>query len=243
LRFLSLFFGLWKEPAPTQPSTFSPLISNQPVIGAALELERRLYESAVGAVEQTFAKEGLVITFLTSGAIVALGSCLQAYANVASRLGSVCLVLGTVLFSLAVSCLAVSFMMLAAILKGHKVEDLPDGQKFLAAMTDPAVRSISATADEVLLQLIGEYRTARVNHENLVSHRMSKLRPPLRWLGTSVLASVIAVFVGFISVAGGKDVQELESRPYVIIGMRPNTSQPIIKTTTPILQGTAKKKK
>ena len=53
----------------------SEATDNRSRYDAALELERRLYENAVSSVDQTFAKEGLVAAFLTSGTIVAYHGC------------------------------------------------------------------------------------------------------------------------------------------------------------------------
>ena len=51
-----------------------------------LELERRLYESVQASLETTIVREGLLATFLTSGAIVAVASAAEAIAQVASGL-------------------------------------------------------------------------------------------------------------------------------------------------------------
>ena len=168
--------------------------AEDPRIGPALELERRLYESAVASVDQTFAKEGLVATFLTSGALVALAASIQAFAQIASSVGirATWTCLGLFIFSMAL--LGISGYQFIKVIRGREVKDLSGAEEFMNK--DPA-----SSKQEADLKLIAEYQQARKNHMELVRHRLSSLLWAIGWLGTSMLVSFAAVLIAICSVA------------------------------------------
>src|SRR4051812_42354425 len=85
------------SPAKAAPTIDLGALENAPRYQAALELERRLYEGAIADLNQTFAKEGLVAAFLTSGAIVAFAGSLQAFAQVVSQVAPQATLVSTIL--------------------------------------------------------------------------------------------------------------------------------------------------
>jgi hypothetical protein len=214
-------FAILKEIFQPRSITKAPELGSvpsvEPVIEAALELEKRLYESAVAAVEQTFAKEALVATFLTSGSIVVFGSSLQAYGDVASNVEPKGSTVGLIFLVTSLLFLAVGFLRLSGVLKGREVGDLINGQDFLTAMTDPVKGSSTPSREAVMLQMISEYQVARGRHTELVAHRTEELFKVLYWLGGSVAAAGFAVFVAFASVKGVRNDIEVQSPTYVII--------------------------
>ena len=168
--------------------------SEDPRIGPALELERRLYESAVAAVDQTFAKEGLVATFLTSGALVALAASIQAFAQIASSVGIRANWTCFGLFVLSMAFLGISGYQFTQVIRGREVQDLSGADVFMNV-------DLASSKREADLKLIAEYRQARENHVDLVRHRLRSPLWAIGWLGVSMLISFTAVLIAILSVA------------------------------------------
>ena len=198
------FFSTWRR----TPRSIEGAPEEDPRIAPALELERRLYESAVASVDQTFAKEGLVATFLTSGA-----ASIQAFAQIATSVGIRATWSCLGLFILSMALLGVSGYQFTRVLRGREVQDLSGADEFMN--TDPA-----SSKREADLKLIAEYRQARQNHIELVKHRLRSLLWAIGWLGASMLVSFASVLIAVLSVAIHKTD-----------GIRPSQSASVIRPT------------
>lgn len=183
-----------REVVPSPPSVLETT-QEDPSIEPALELERRLYESAVSGLEQTIAKEGLVGTFLTSGAIVTFGYSVQALAQLAPQVGKRTVILGTILCCCAFVCLFISGIFFLQVLKGQRVRDVSEGIGFMNKGFIPTNRQ------EARLKLMKEYRNARRRHEILIRRRMKGLLLVLTFLCVSIFFSPLAVFSALTSLA------------------------------------------
>src|SRR5580658_1371991 len=115
-----LLLGLLRTTRET-PNELPPAINNDHRYAAALELERRLYDAAVAAVDQTFAKEGLVAAFLASGTIVAFAASLQAFAGLLPHVGKRATHLVTGARCVSLLLLIFSLFLIARVLKGKEV--------------------------------------------------------------------------------------------------------------------------
>ena len=187
-----LLFGL----IPTRVILPEPeTTANDHRYAAGLQLERRLYESAIAAVDQTFAKEGLVAAFLTSGAIVAFASSLGAFAQVAALVGQRATWIVVGMLSLSLALLVCSIIKFASVLRGWKVQDISDALQFLNGEPVPVSK------DEVILKQIAVYKQARENHEQLVKDRLKNLIGAMWWLGSATVTSFLAILGAFLSVA------------------------------------------
>lgn len=178
-----------------------------PRIEPALELERRLYESAVAGLDQIFAKEGIVGTFLTSGAIVAFVYSVQSLAQLAPLVGRRSVFVGVFGISVAFVLLIVSGFKFAGVLKGKRVKDVSEGLGFMNKGSIPGSRQ------EALLKLMKEYRNARKRHEILIMRRTKGLYIVLSLLGSSIFFSSMAVLVALGSLALHKLPLGERSRP------------------------------
>jgi hypothetical protein len=166
---------------------------------AALELERRLYESALTSLDQVFAKEGLVTAFLSSGAIVAFAAGLGAVAQMASLLDHSIMNIVAILLSIALMLLILSMGLFYQLLKGREVKDLSSAEEFLKLESNPQ------TKEEILLQLVVEYKQARENHENLIKLRLKKLLPAIFVFGLAAVVSFVAILIALFSTANSKN--------------------------------------
>lgn len=168
------------------------------MVRAALEAEKRLYESALAAVDQTFAKETLVVTFLTTGALVAVTSGFQACAPILIDIpvSRAILPFGCPVVS-AVSVIVGSSLAIWMV-RGHKVQDLESGESLLR------LNPLPETPDEVGRQMIVEYARAREAHVVLVASRVKHLRGVLRVLVVAIAFALAGVLIAIGASLGNK---------------------------------------
>jgi hypothetical protein len=162
---------------------------------AGLELERKLYGNAIAAVDQVFAKEGLIAAFLTSGALIAYTGCLGAFAQVAPKVGRIATIATVAALAIALAVLVRSAFLVRELFEGREVDDIDDSTKLLQ------VPPIPATRVEVDLAMMVTYRSARERHEALVKSRLESLFMAMGWAGSGTLLSFLAILVAFGSVA------------------------------------------
>jgi hypothetical protein len=166
-------------------------------IEAGLELERRLYESVQASVETTFAKEGLLAIFLTSGGLVAVASALQAIAQLAHQLSPKGALSACSLLILSVAFIIVSFFSVVRLFQGQKVKDLTAAEEYVRL----ALASGEPTRRDVVLQLSSEYTKARERLQVLVDSRYRQLTISMVPIGVAVASALLAALVAVLDVS------------------------------------------
>jgi hypothetical protein len=209
----------------------SPEAPEAAAYDAALELERRLYESAVSSLETTFAKESLAATFVTSGAIVTLASAAQAAAQllVSAREVTPMIRVASVLAVCSIGFLWVSFPKFLELLEGMKVNDLTDAESFLSNATLSESDPKSARL-RIKLQLMAEYRNARINYQQITITRMTKLFSCLKRLACSILLAIFSLGLVFVDSSERWTKDSKRSTSANLVPTIPNTDQNSQKT-------------
>jgi hypothetical protein len=162
---------------------------------AGLELDRTLYHNAIAAVDQVFAKEGLIAAFLSSGALIAYTGCLGAFSQIAPKVGRTATISTVIIFVISLLVFVRSAFLVRVLFEGRDVNDIDDSTKLL--QDEP----IPTTRQEVDLALMVTYRNARERHEALVNTRLNKLFTAMGWIGGGTVLSFLAVLIAFGSVA------------------------------------------
>lgn len=222
--FLRTWLGVPDTPALPAPNPSSDRPDH--VVEAALELEKRLYERSVDGASSTFGKENLVITFLTSGSLVAVTSVIQAIASVWERIpGSSVRPLAVAGIAVIV-CLALGAGGAGFLLFRRSVTELNEGATFLENIDPGEPRSV------VALQLIVEFRTARLANEHQIRSRGAWLVVVFCVLVATVLLALATAAYAFASTTAAPSYTKPMATP------RPKPAPKPIELPAPVGDGT-----
>jgi hypothetical protein len=169
-----------------------------------LELERRLYESVQASLETTTVREGLLATFLTSGAIVAVASAAEAIAQVASGLRFSISCVAISLITVALILMGVSFRQTLRLFQGHEVQDLTKAKRFV----ELALQGENPTRRDVILQLTTEYSEARERLNDFVNTRYAVLWKAMLPIGIAVVFAILAAQIAILDASRPRDTSD-----------------------------------
>jgi len=172
---------------------------------AGLELERRLYEGVQSSIETTTVREGLLATFLTSGAIVAVASSAEAIAQDAPNLRFSVACATIVLIAVSLLLMGVSFAQTLKLFRGQGVQDLTKAKRFV----ELALKADTPSRRDVVLQLTTEYSDARERLDNFVNTRYDLLWKAMLPIGGAVLAAIMAASTAILDASRPKDISSL----------------------------------